>query len=220
MWAKLYNGILDTVFPVTTREHIVKKLYDDKASLEMTPRKNTTTSGTDVTTLLEYNARYVRKLIHSLKFYNSQKSAYVLAHLLNDYLVEYLADRMLYESAKTLIVPVPLSKKRKRERGFNQIERVLDELIKINGDFKEIVNIGMLTRTKHTTPQTRLNKKDRLSNLAGAFEVKNTCKANLQNTHIIVLDDICTTGATLAETKGVLEKTGCKKVMLLAFAHA
>lgn len=210
--------ILELIFPRTARERNVERLANDELTLQLSPKSNYTTAKVQITTLTEYDSAYARELIYSLKFHNSRTAAHVLALVLQDYLTEFLADETIFGSRPTILVPVPISKKRLHERGFNQIERILYELVKLNGSYKNLVHMNILKRTKHTTPQTKLKRKERLLNLSGAFTLLDPKKA--RTAHVVVIDDIATTGATLAEIKRTLEVSGCKQITLLAIARA
>lgn len=219
MLRKIYDAALDLLFPKTSREHTVERLANSELTVKLTPQNAETTAGVQVSTIAQYDSKRMRELIHSLKFYNSRKAAAVLARMLHDFLAETLSDEVLYNSkSKIIIAPVPLSARRKRERGYNQIERILDELINLDNNFKNFVSTDVLTRTRDTTPQTKLKRKRRLKNLKGAFSVQS--KEAVRDAHVIVLDDIATTGATLAEIKRTLEVAGCPRVTLLALARA
>lgn len=111
------------------------------------------------------------------------------------------------------IVPVPLSMKRLRERGFNQsllIARIVSEEKGIP------MLIDILLKKKETPPQTELSAKERLSNLKGAFEVK----GNIEGMRILLVDDVMTTGATVTECSKELIKAGAKEVIVLTLARS
>ncbi len=210
--------ILDLIFPKTKRERTVERLARNKLTLRLIPSQRSTTAGIKVTTLTEYDSPRVRELVHSLKFHNSRAAAHVLARVLHDYLAESMANESTFGECRTLILPVPISQARRRERGFNQIERMLTQLVKIDKSFKNLVRTDVLMRTRHTTPQTKLGRAQRLKNLRGAFSVAGA--SEVRRAHAVVVDDIVTTGATLAEIKSTLEASGCKQVTLLAIARA
>ena len=111
------------------------------------------------------------------------------------------------------IVPVPLTVKRLRERGFNQsllIARVMSKEIKIP------LLVDILFKKKETPPQTGLSAKERLSNLKNAFEVK----GNIQGLRLLLVDDVMTTGATVTECSKQLIKAGAEEVVVLTLARA
>ncbi len=214
----VFTKILDIIFPKTKRERTVERLAGGEAELRLRVSKMGTTAGVEVVTITEYDSPRVRLLVHSLKFYNSMVAAKVLALILYDYLVESIGNDIAFNGDKVLILPVPIARARRRERGFNQIERILTQLVKIDKSFKNIVRTNVLVRVRHTTPQTKLGQTERLENLRGAFSVVQA--EEVRDAHAIIIDDIVTTGATLAEIKNTLEVSGCKRVTLLAFARA
>jgi ComF family protein len=114
----------------------------------------------------------------------------------------------------SLIIPVPLHVKRLRERGFNQsliLARALGEKKQIPVDF------SALKRHKFTLTQTGSNKKERKQNIKGAFEVSD--KKIIAGKNIILIDDVCTTGATANECAKTMIKAGARKVSVLTLAR-
>ncbi len=174
--------------------------------------------GVRITTLMDYQNLAVEDLIRSLKYDGSGHAAHLAAELLADYLREELASARTFSQKRILIVPVPLHKARTRERGFNQIEIVLKALPQ---EFRDgtIATLAShtLARMRETKPQTRLSRSERLSNVAGAFAV--TDSASLQKSHVFLIDDVTTTGATLANASTPLRRSGAE-VTLLALARA
>lgn len=113
-----------------------------------------------------------------------------------------------------IIIPVPLHKKRLKQRGFNQsvlLAKVISPMLSVETDF------FTLKRIKHTDSQTGLNLKQRKKNMKGAFEVSG--KKNIKDKKIILVDDVATTGNTINECARVLKKAGCKKVSGLVLAR-
>lgn len=114
-----------------------------------------------------------------------------------------------------LLIPVPLHKKRKNWRGFNQAELLAELLGKKLGIE---VRPDILARSKNTAPQAELETREkRFQNIAGAFEIKNP--AGLRNKIAILIDDVSTTGATLEECAVVLKKAGAKQVCAITAAR-
>lgn len=127
-----------------------------------------------------------------------------------------LVSQLMYKHIKTLkiedplIIPVPLSPKRKRERGYNQAELMTKKFLGF-----EIV-LDYITR-KNTLPQTSLGRQQRIHNLKNTFTVKYPEKVKGRN--IIIIDDVITTGATTKEISRVLKFVGAKSVTVITFAH-
>ncbi len=112
-----------------------------------------------------------------------------------------------------LIVPVPLTKRRLKERGFNQSYLLARHLSRI---FKVKSMNNLLVKTKETAPQSTLTKKERLRSLKHAF--KST--ERIDNKRVIILDDVFTTGTTLNECARVLLNSGAEEVYCLVVARA
>ncbi|MBI4691561.1 MAG: ComF family protein [Nitrospirae bacterium] len=111
------------------------------------------------------------------------------------------------------IVPVPLSKKGLRARGFNQtllLARVISKELRIP------LLMDMLFKKKDTPPQIGLNAKERLKNLRGVFE---TCM-RIDNLRLLLLDDVMTTGATVRECSKTLIKAGAREVIVITLARS
>jgi len=116
------------------------------------------------------------------------------------------------------IVPVPLNKKRERERGFNQSAIVAQNLYQVLSSANFNVEITpVLIRNRYTLQQARLSKTERQTNVAGAFAINSPVKIPSQ---IILVDDVYTTGATVAECARVLKQNGVKKIMVFTLAKA
>ena len=93
-----------------------------------------------------------------------------------------------------MVVPVPLHRRRLRERGYNQTEILAGELGMAGGIR---VRNDLLKREKYTVSQTRLGVEDKKSNVRGAFSVAGKIAAGCSPSHILVVDDVFTTGATI-----------------------
>jgi len=119
--------------------------------------------------------------------------------------------RLLREPKPELITWIPVSRRRRLERGYDQAELLAKELSALSG----IPSARLLNR-RHTARQsTAKSKEARRTNVAGAFSLRET--ADLSGRRILLIDDICTTGATLGEAAKVLRKAGAE-VDCLAFA--
>ncbi|MBI4180858.1 MAG: ComF family protein [Chloroflexi bacterium] len=149
----------------------------------------------------------MRQAIHQLKYRNLRALAAPLAQLLNDYL-------MTNPVPGEVLVPVPLYRKRLRERGYNQSSLLARELGKLTS--LPVVD-DCLTRVRHTTPQARTaSVGERKSNVANAF----SCVDNrLRDKRILLIDDVSTSGATLDACAAGLKAGGAASVWALVLAR-
>lgn len=110
------------------------------------------------------------------------------------------------------ILPTPLHKQRLRQRGYNQALELARPLAK---KFKLPLLKNAVKRCKNTQAQTELSRKKRLANLRGAFQVATP----LAYSHIAIIDDVMTTGATVRELAQVLKRAGVQQVDVWVFAR-
>lgn len=112
-----------------------------------------------------------------------------------------------------IIIPVPIHKKRKLQRGYNQTQLIAKEISK-NIDIKLCNNV--LVKNKNTIAQSKLNKNKRKQNIKGAFKALNV--QNIQGKSVLLFDDIYTTGSTSNECSKILKEAGAKTVGVLTIA--
>ena len=141
--------------------------------------------------------------------YEKKKS---LTKPLGNLLIEHVKNNGRLERID-FIVPVPLHKKRLREREFNQ-SALLACLVGRN--FNKPVLESNLIRTRLTTPQVELDRKERRRNVKGAFGVKKP--EEIKGKSLLLIDDVRTTGATLKECHKVLRQAGAKEIHILTLA--
>lgn len=112
----------------------------------------------------------------------------------------------------SIVVPVPLHKKRLNWRGFNQSEKIAEIIAK---SFE--LNLSLeLFREKYKKPQAKLKAKKRKENIKNCFVWKGE---NLKNSDILLIDDVTTTGSTLNECAKVLKQNGARKIWGLVIAN-
>jgi len=118
---------------------------------------------------------------------------------------------------RTAIVPVPLGKSRRRERGYNQSERLATALAPL---WNVPVWNDVISRTRETTSQTRLTPEDRLRNVSGAFHAPESGRIKLRGAHIVLIDDVVTTASTLNACAAALFDGGARVISFVTFARA
>lgn len=126
----------------------------------------------------------LQKIIRGLKYHNKKELAYYQAKFMYDYFQNLNIDKTFQ------VIPVPLHKKRQQQRHYNHMELVAEEFCKLTNF---IPNFKLIKRIKHTKPQYKLSKTERMQNLKNAFK---TDINELLPYPILIIDDICTSGAT------------------------
>ena len=112
-----------------------------------------------------------------------------------------------------IIIPVPIHKKRKAQRGYNQTQLIASKISK----YVEIkLCDDVLIKSKNTIAQSKLNKNKRKQNIKGAFKILNSEK--IQGKNILLFDDIYTTGSTVNECSKILTRAGAKRIGVLTIA--
>jgi ComF family protein len=118
---------------------------------------------------------------------------------------------------RAALVPVPLAASRLRQRGYNQSERLACALAK---SWKVPVWTTVLTRVRATETQTRLSSDERMRNVHGAFAAVGSARNLLRGAHVVLVDDVVTTAATLNACAAALHAGGARIVSYVTFARA
>lgn len=113
-----------------------------------------------------------------------------------------------------IIIPVPISKKRKQKRGYNQSELIAKKISKSIERLTLVTNV--LTKKIDIVPQSSLSKTNRINNVKDAYDIKNA--EIIKNKKIIIIDDVFTTGSTVEECSRILKNAGAKIVDVLTIA--
>jgi competence protein ComFC len=154
-----------------------------------------------------------------LKYHNRKGLAENLGAVLYARILPEYIDLLQFSHFKDpVLVPAPLSKKRYKERGYNQSELLARGILRADSDQIFSLDTTLVEKIHHTKNQAGItNRSIRLRNLSGAFQVTNPARVAGKN--IILIDDVTTTGATLAELRKVLQQAGAKKVIAFTVAH-
>ena len=152
----------------------------------------------------------VQNLIHSLKYKDKTTVGVKLGNLLGERLK--LSEQY---AGIDLIVPVPLHHKKERSRGYNQSKYIADGIAEV---LNVPVSNSLLLRKQSTESQTKKSRYIRYENMQDVFHISNT--EGLENLHILLIDDVITTGATLEACGNSLLTTNIKKLSIAAVAFA
>lgn len=159
--------------------------------------------------LFSKGSRY-RQLIHRLKYKSDQESGIQLG--------QYFGNAIQKESHYPridYIIPVPLHPKKQKIRGYNQSDCIAQGL---SNALRVPVLNDVLIRQVHTKTQTKMNKDERWQNVSGAFAVQNSI--SIQDKHILLVDDVITTGATIEHCANTLLDQSKCSVSIACLARA
>ena len=118
---------------------------------------------------------------------------------------------------RAMVVPVPLAPARERERGYNQSAAIARP---VAAQWRVRLRTDVLARRRATRSQTRLTPGERLANVSGAFAVSPAARRAVRNAHVILVDDVITTGATLDACASALLEAGARITSYLTFGRA
>ncbi|OGD31516.1 hypothetical protein A3C91_01410 [Candidatus Azambacteria bacterium RIFCSPHIGHO2_02_FULL_52_12] len=153
----------------------------------------------------DYHAKLISDLIARYKYGFADELHADLA----DLLIEHARRAQFQKRDDHIIAAVPLHRRRLHWRGFNQADLLAR---RVAGHFAIPYRPGALARIKNTAPQIEMtDRKDRLENIKGAFACVD--KSAVRNKTVILVDDVSTTGATLAECAWALKQAGARSVI-------
>jgi competence protein ComFC len=173
----------------------------------------------NIVAVFDYRDPVMKKAIWKLKYHHNHYIGEKLGKLLYEFLIEDIAEIKTYVSGRSIyVIPVPISSKKTKIRGYNQTLAISKWFCNsAQARIFELKN-NIVIKKVETIPQAKItDRKRRLENVRGVFEVKN--KEVVKGRTIIVIDDVTTTGGTMNEMIKVLKKAGAKKVVGFAVAH-
>ncbi|WP_424582307.1 ComF family protein [Tunicatimonas sp.] len=150
----------------------------------------------------------MQKLLHALKYQNHPEIGEIVGKWFGHSLKENA-----HITGVDLIIPIPMHKKKQKKRGYNQCDYIMWGL-------SEILSIPwstqILVKTENTESQTRKNRMERYRNSYRSYAIRKN--ADIQGKHILLVDDVVTTGATLGACANLLLAGGCRAVSVAAIA--
>lgn len=157
----------------------------------------------------------LREMIHLLKYGGVYPAAKVLGQMLALAIAKL---EPVFTAEPVVVVPVPLHRRKQRQRGFNQAELIARAALKLGG-WQNGLRLcpRVLERKRETTSQTGLTRHQRRENLRGAFAVAQP--ERVKGREILLVDDVYTTGATLMECARVLRRVGAGKIWVATVAR-
>ena len=221
---------VEALFPLTKAERVLLRVEVENI-WQLLPRAPFS-SIPESCALFAYKDDLVSSLVWSLKYKKSKHAAMLGGACLYKILMTYML-----AGVSIVVVPMPVSKQRRRERGFNQCELLLDEMEKLDsirsgGSGRRLSTTRkLLVRSRHNTRQTLKDRRERLKSIEGIFSVNKVVAERLMvklkkmggldgsNYLVIVIDDVVTTGSTMREAVHALRTAGLTNTYGLALAH-
>ncbi len=184
-----------------------EKQLENQAIWEITQNKNPYIYFDERIAIFSYNS-LIRNKILEYKFHEK-------SYLYKTFVNFLIKNQKLFQKIKSydIIIPVPISKKRQKERGYNQSLLVAKEIAQKSNI---PVETNCIYKAKHTIEQSKLNREEREKNAQDVYEIIN--KKILENKKILLIDDIYTTGNTVNSCSKVLQNGNPKKIGILVLA--
>ncbi len=210
MLRQTLSKILDALLPPAPIVQKAKKIHtQDIESLALLQRYS---EKPWLYFFLPYADERIRTLIRAAKYHSCKHSVQTLSTICADPLLEVLHEASVLGSWSTpVIMPVPSSRERMRERGYNQAERFARSLA-------AHIELPLETRAlsrMHRQSQVHVKRSERTRNVKNAF----SANESVRGAYIILVDDVVESGATLAEARAALIKAGAADVVAVAIAH-
>ena len=209
---QLFNKLLDFIYKKKcyfchSSKECVKmcsKCYEELTFSELVPNR-------DLVGITVYSAgvyeKYLQKMIRGIKYHHQKELAFFMAK----FMWEYFKDiQSKYNLPDFEVVPVPLHKSREKKRGYNHMLLVAKEFCNLSG---YTLNNDLIKRVKSTKPQYKLSRSEKMKNLENAFIVD---KTNYSGAPLLLIDDICTSGATFLSMINELRKNDIYNITCLS----
>ncbi|MDQ5949072.1 MAG: competence protein ComFC [Patescibacteria group bacterium] len=212
---ELWCSFLNVIAPQRSHFEIARNITESE--INDLPRATQVHDHAWVTALFQYKHPTVKAIIWELKYHENILPLHYIAPLLYDHMIELMSDVMMFDGdARFLLIPIPISTERRIMRGYNQSEHIARAIV--NQDIAHVMTYApqWFEKIIDTPPQSHTaSKAERMYNLNKCFRAD----PRVQNTYVILIDDVVTTGSTLSEARKTLLEAGAKNVYAFTIAH-
>lgn len=239
----IYKVLVNALFPLSKAERELFLLQPEQAYEKLPPApgyEGLAVALPDSSSIFAYKDERVAKLVWNIKYKKSSQAVKIGGYALWKK-IQTIATEMVMDGV--VIIPMPITNRRRKERGYNQCELLIDEIERLNlagqnfPKFKFKFEKNLLIRTHHASRQTLKGRDDRLDSAKGIFGVnesaverlrtqlskdqssKNSTTTKVEKMPVIIIDDVITTGSTMFEAIETLKKAGFEDVRGLSLAH-
>ncbi len=211
------NACLDFLFPRKPEVLNLESFSSGELLSILSPA--TAEEDESVIALFDYKDSLARDMVWELKYGGNRKIAEKLGAAIYDTICDELYEKgLLKVDTRPVIVPIPISDRRRFERGWNQTELLAEAVKKCDEDMRFKYLPRQLVKFVHTESQTQTSgRAEREENIKNSMRVLNPSK--VEGRHIILIDDVCTTGATFKEAKRALKEAGAAQILCVAITH-
>ena len=220
----IFLTVIEALFPTPTAEREVISMGAFEAWKSLPRAKNFPIS--DACSIFAYKNEMVWRLIWAIKYKKSRPAATIAAHALFRILRTYAS-----VAPSLVIIPMPITRKRRRERGYNQCELILEEIEKLETREPSIGGLDnrmkfvrdLLIRPHHKSRQTLKDRAERIESAEDIFMVDKKVLERFgqptKDSLVIIIDDVVTTGSSIRNAVQTLRRVGFANVFGLSVAH-
>lgn len=211
--SRLFSTLLDAVLPPHEDVQKARAITPKELGALLSPHA----AGAGwISALFPYRDPRIRALIRAVKYHGEEKALAPAAATLGEYLLQTISEKKLLSGWQhPLVIPMPASPRRLRERGYNQAERIAKAAFPPLGSAAEL-SLRALAREDRKS-QVSVNRTKRNENIRNAFYVPDV--SLVSGKYVILVDDVVESGSTFSDARRALRAAGAKGVIGIALAH-
>lgn len=208
-------SIIDFILPKRTNYEIVRRMTPE--NINLLPKAPKVANEDWITSLFHYKNNKVKAIIWELKYKENTLPLEYICKLLYEEIITEISDIVLFDNdAEFLIIPIPITNRRRAERGYNQSDLIAKSIIENDSQHILLYAPQWLTKIKETPRQSHSDSVyDRVMNLLDSFKADE----RVLGKYVILIDDVVTTGSTMLEARKELLDKGVKRVLGFSIAH-
>jgi competence protein ComFC len=203
---RIFENILDLIFPPSREELVLRTMLPEEVFSKFTPAP--LPPFPFITSIFSYRDPLVTELVKEVKNRKNKRALELAGYALYQKLLEL-------NIKNALLIPLPLSKKRLRERGYNQCELLIEEILKHDKHGRFQKDFTLLTRKRDRGEQKLKKREERLTSAENIFDAR----AVDIDLSVVLVDDVTTTGSTLDSARQALLHAGYTDVSAITLAH-
>lgn len=218
---KIIDFFFDSLFPINHADRLLLSMSEEKAYSDLP--KAPETPYHFIKSIFAYKNSLVISLIWNIKYKKSAKAVEIGGYAL----YRHICENWYLHLDEIILLPIPISHRRRNERGYNQCELLLNQVKKLDKTQNLTFSYNLIKRKIHKDRQTLKNRSMRLEDAKNIFEIDFAELEKLQGAtkevdkqvKIIIIDDVVTTGSTMREAVELIRSVGFKDVSGVSLAH-
>ncbi len=212
---KFLFSLLDQILPKRLNFEVVKNLKEE--DIFNLPKAPKIMEMDWIFPLFHYKDSFVRAIIWELKYKENTLPLEYIGKMLYEEVIPLISDIILFnQDAEFILLPIPISKQRRVERGYNQSEYIAKAILENDLEHTLLYAPQWFQKIKETPTQNKSHsKEERVKNMIDCFEAD----PRIAEKYVILIDDVVTTGSTLSEARRTLLEARAMDVFAFVIAH-